>query len=67
MARIQIGIIAYRKPNGDFLPAIPIYRDVATERPIEELLPIDELAEIFADKFKAYKAAQCCKKAAEAT
>ena len=58
MALVQVGAMALRKPNGDFLPMQPIYREFAEESEQQsEYTPLDELAEIFADKFKARKAA----------
>lgn len=58
MARIQIGTIAYRKPNGDFLPSQPIYRDVPDDKVSDYHVPYDEAAEIFAKKYKAMLAAR---------
>lgn len=58
MKRIQIGMIAHRKPNGEFLPPIPIMREIERKDSSVDLLPINELAEIFADKFKAFKMAK---------
>ena len=58
MSLVQVGIIALRESNGEFLPAEPIYRDISEENtPPDEYLPLDRLTEIFADKFKTYKAA----------
>lgn len=53
MARIQIGTFAYRKPNGEFLPSKPIYRDVPDHTAADKHIPYDEVAEIFAKKYKA--------------
>lgn len=39
MAYKQVGIIAARAPNGDFLPAVPIYREVG---PVNERGATDE-------------------------
>ena len=57
MALVQVGIKALRFSSGEFLPSEPIYREIAEDQESQnEYLPLDELAEIFADKFKAYKA-----------
>lgn len=59
MALVQVGIMARRSPSGDFLPAVPIYRDseeIANKN--SEYIPFDELAEIFAQKIKLHKAAE---------
>lgn len=58
MARIQIGTIAYRKPNGEFLPSRPIYRDVPDSTVADKHIPYGEAAEIFAKKYKAMLAAK---------
>ncbi len=58
MALVMVGTIALRSPDGNFLPAKPIYREIEEPKETSEYLPFDELAEIFADKFKTYKAAQ---------
>jgi len=59
MALVQVGTMALRDSNGNFLPGVPIYREQAeTPQKTSEYIPVDELAEIFADRFKAYKAAR---------
>jgi len=58
VALVKVGVIALRSPSGDFLPEEPIYRDIPEEKPESEYIPLDELGELFADKFKAYKKAQ---------
>lgn len=59
MAYKQVGIIAARAPNGDFLPAVPIYREVGpvNERGAtdEEERAADWAARLAAEKIKAYK------------
>lgn len=68
MALVQVGVMALRSPNGEFLPSEPIYRDISEEQENKsEYIPMDELAEIFADKFKAHKAAKSSHKKTEDT
>lgn len=55
MPQIQIGIIAQRGEDGRFLPPRPIYRDMPEDsEPEGSCLPIAELAEQFAEKYKSY-------------
>lgn len=55
MPQIQIGIIAQRGDDGRFLPPKPIYRDIPEDsEPKGNYLPMDELTELFADKYKSY-------------
>ena len=58
MALVQVGTMALRSPEGEFLPEEPIYREIEGPAKSGEYIPIDELAEIFADKFKDHKAAR---------
>ncbi len=45
MAQVEVGLVAYRDKDGNFLPARPIYREV----PDEDLSDIeDKLEEEFA-------------------
>ena len=68
MAFVQVGTMALRSPSGEFLPSEPIYREIAEDQEYpSEYLPLDELAEIFADKFKAHKAAKSRRKKTEDT
>lgn len=58
MPFVQIGITALRAPDGTFLPSTPIYAEVP-EVTREGLAPvesetIDDIAQIFAEKFKQY-------------
>lgn len=56
MALVKVGIMAQRAPDGEFLPANPIYQQKRTlPKPKGEYIPYDVLAKVFADKFKAYK------------
>ena len=60
MSRVQVGMIAYRAPNGDFLPdGKPIYRDIP-DLIVEmyDTFPLDRLAELFADKYQESLLAQ---------
>jgi hypothetical protein len=60
MPLVQIGIKALRAPNGDFLPSVPIYAEIAKT----DITPsgitktendtIDELSRVLAKKFKQY-------------
>ena len=59
---IQIGEIAPRAPNGDFLPATPIYKAVPIEEaPKAENALSDNAAMLFYEKMKT--AAAACKAA----
>ena len=58
MALVKVGVMALRSPEGEFLPEEPVYREIEEEKKSGEYIPLGELAEIFADKFKAHKAAQ---------
>lgn len=57
MALVKVGVMALRSPEGEFLPEEPVYREIEEEKKSGEYIPLGELAEIFADKFKAHKAA----------
>ena len=57
MALVQVGIIALRAPDGTFLPATPIYRDLPVNergRTEQEEKATQEISKIFAQKFKEY-------------
>ena len=63
MARVQVGFVADRTPDGNFLPPRPIYREIPDEIvEKDEYLPLDDLAKVFADKFMAYKRAELAAK-----
>lgn len=59
---VQIGVTALRDPSGGFLPSVPLFIreedagkiNPATGRPVQEDLVLDDIAKIFADKFKQY-------------
>ena len=57
MALVQVGIIALRSPDGDFLPATPIYKDLAVNgrgRTTREEKATEEISRLLAEKFKEY-------------
>lgn len=58
MAYRQVGITALRSPSGDFLPAVPLYAEVAVNEDgvtPEERVAADWAARLAAEKIKAYK------------
>ena len=61
MAYIKVGAMALRAPDGSFLPATPIYKEVPDRSlsnsgtTIQEDATIDDLSKILAQKFKQYK------------
>ena len=70
MAMVQVGVMALRTPDGEFLPATPIYKEIPDEdfnkktgMTHAEERACDELAVLLAKKFKQYK--DGCKKIAE--
>ena len=57
MALVQVGIIALRSPDGDFLPATPIYKDLPVNergRTVQEEKATEEISRLLAEKFKEY-------------
>ncbi len=57
MARVQVGIFAERDADGNFFPAVPIYREVAGEEDADltdEYLPLDAFAQIVTPLCKKY-------------
>lgn len=58
MSLVKVGVMALRSPSGEFLPEEPIYCEILETKPESEYIPLDELGELFADKFKAYKQAK---------
>lgn len=57
MALVQVGIIALRSPDGEFLPATPIYKELpANERGRTEMeeKETSEISRILAMKYKEY-------------
>lgn len=57
MALVQVGIVALRSPDGKFLPATPIYKELpVNERghTDQEEKCNDEIAKVLARKYKAY-------------
>lgn len=54
---VQIGTAALRSPEGDFMPAVPIYREEERRSPKAagtSYIDADDLANIFASKCKEY-------------
>lgn len=61
---VQIGVTALRSPDGSFLPSVPLYVKV----PAEDVSPggeyigsepvLQDVAEVFADKYRQYIKAQ---------
>jgi hypothetical protein len=62
MPFVQIGFTATRAPDGSFLESVPIYAKVSkvTDEGLAsaEDKAIDDIAQIFAEKFKQYKSAE---------
>lgn len=57
MALVQVGIIALRSPDGSFLPATPIYKDLPVNergRTAQEEKATEEISRMLAQKFKEY-------------
>lgn len=58
MALVQVGHVGIRGPDGRVIREQPIYRDLPEITETEEnegsYLPLDELAEVFAKRYKAY-------------
>ncbi len=52
---VQIGTAALRSPEGEFIPAEPIYREIPSESDKHtEYISEDILFNLFADKCKSY-------------
>lgn len=57
MAMVQVGIVALRAPDGSFLPATPIYKDLPVNergRTGQEEKATAEISKLLAGKFKEY-------------
>lgn len=57
MALVQVGIMALRSPNGEFLPATPIYKELPVNergRTAQEEKATAEISSLLAGKFKQY-------------
>lgn len=55
---VQIGTAALRSPEGEFLPAEPIFREEGQRSPKaaeQSYIDGDVLADIFASKYKKFK------------
>lgn len=64
MALVKVGLIALRSPDGEFLPATPIYKEIpVNERGRTELeeAAVSEISRILAMKYKEY--IEGCRKA----
>lgn len=61
MAYIKVGVMAVRAPDGSFLPATPIYKEVPDKSisksgtTPQEDATIDDISKILAQKFREYK------------
>ncbi len=62
MAMVQVGVIALRTPDGNFLPATPLYKEIPDENINKETgmthaeeSAYSDLATMLAKKFKQYK------------
>lgn len=53
MALIQVGTAALRSPSGEFLPSVPIMREVPEKTKTAEITE-QELAHLFCERMKAY-------------
>lgn len=51
---IQVGIKALREPNGDFLPATPIFMVVTPKLAARKIVVIDEIEKVEAYYLKEY-------------
>lgn len=57
MALVKVGIIALRSPDGEFLPATPIYKELTVNergRTGLEETETSEISKILAMKYKEY-------------
>lgn len=57
MALVKVGIVALRGPDGSFLPATPIYKELPVNergRTVQEEKSTAEISELLARKFKEY-------------
>ena len=51
---IQVGQIAARDPAGNFLPAIPIFKEETESTSATEAAAITEIGKVFAGKMRLY-------------
>ena len=59
MALTEVGIMARRSDDGEFLEPVVITREISKKEEAEfDELPYDDIARIFADKYLAYRKAQ---------
>lgn len=57
MALIQVGTVAIRSPSGDFLPAVPILKEIP-DNDRTEAITEQELERLFVERMKLYAAAK---------
>ena len=53
----QVGITALRSPTGEFLPAVPIYKEVPEETKADAITE-GELARLFVDRIRQCRNAE---------
>lgn len=51
---IQIGVMAARDPEGNFLPSVPIFKEATPELEASEASAHKDVAKLFAEKMKQY-------------
>ncbi|MDN0033281.1 hypothetical protein QVN85_10235 [Oscillibacter valericigenes] len=57
MALVQVGIMALRSPDGNFLPATPIYKELPVNergRTAQEEKTTTDISKLLASKYKDY-------------
>ena len=57
MALVQVGIMALRSPDGKFLPATPIYKELPVNeggRTAQEEKTTTDISKLLASKYKDY-------------
>ena len=64
MAFVQVGMMAMRDKDGNFLPSTPLYAEIADEEMTADGITkteeraLADVAKLFAEKFKAYADAE---------
>ena len=58
MQDITVGIVAARDPAGNFLPAIPIFKEETPEREQAEAVAASEIGKLFAHRIREYENAE---------
>lgn len=59
MALEQVGTAALRSPTGEFLPSVPILREISEESTVKEKT-MSEVESLFVERMKQY--AKACEK-----